>query len=101
MSTPAHANRMLFLNLPVADLNASKAFVAKLGFSYNPTATDETAACMLIGKQAFCMLLGPERFGVTELPITDATTRTLAHYCFSVDSRDEVDSVADAALAAG
>lgn len=102
MSTPTHADRMLFLNLPVADLEASKAFFATLGFTYDPRATDGTAACMLIGEQAFCMLLGPERFAsIADLPTTDANARTLAHYCFSVSSRDEVDAVADAALAAG
>ena len=102
MSTPGHANRMLFLNLPVADLEASKAFFAKLGFSYKPKSTGETAACMLIGEQALCMLLGPERFTqLSRLPIADPTTHALAHYCFSMGRRDEVDSVADAALAAG
>ena len=36
MATPAHAGRMLFVNMPVADLERSKAFFAKLGFSYHP-----------------------------------------------------------------
>ena len=53
MTTPAHPGRMLFLNLPVADLERSKAFFAGLGFSFNPGFTDETAACMLVGEQAF------------------------------------------------
>ena len=35
------------------------------------------------------------------LPIADPTTHTLALYCFSVSSRDEVDTVSAAALAAG
>jgi len=33
----------------VADIERSKAFFARLGFSYNPMFTDETAACMLVG----------------------------------------------------
>ena len=80
MRTPAHAGRMLFVNMPVADVERGKAFFAKLGFSFNPKFTDETAACMLVG---------------------DPTTHTLALYCFSVSSRDEVDTVSAAALAAG
>ncbi|WP_319675041.1 hypothetical protein [Streptomyces sp. ME18-1-4] len=56
MTTPAHAGRMLFVNIPVADLDRSKAFFARLGFSYNPMFTDETAACMLVGEQASVML---------------------------------------------
>src|SRR4051794_34885542 len=36
MTTPAHAGRMLFVNMPVADLERSKAFFATLGFNFNP-----------------------------------------------------------------
>ena len=102
MSTPAHPGRMLFVNLPVADVGRSKAFFAALGFSYNPMFTDETAACMLVGEHAFVMLLSRERFAdFAKLPIADPTTHTLALYCFSVSSREEVDAVSAAALAAG
>src|SRR3954462_11450338 len=102
MSTPAHAGRMLFVNIPVADLERSKAFFSKLGFSYNPMFTDETAACMLVGEHAFVMLLSREKFAeFSKLPIADPTTHTLALYSFSVSSRDEVDAVSAAALAAG
>ncbi len=51
MTAPAHAGRTLFVNMPVADVERSKAFFAKLGFTYNPMLTDETAACMLVGAQ--------------------------------------------------
>jgi len=97
-----HPGRMLFVNMPVADVERSKAFFAELGFSYNPMFTDETAACMLVGEQAFVMLLSREKFAeFSRLPIADPTTHTLALYCFSVSSRDEVDRVSAAALAAG
>ena len=36
-----------------------------------------------------------------KLPIGDPTTHTLALYCFSVSSREEVDAVSAAAIAAG
>ncbi|MFD5845548.1 VOC family protein [Streptomyces chartreusis] len=102
MTNPAHAGRMLFLNIPVADLERSKAFFAELGFGFNPKFTDETAACMLVGEQAFVMLLSREKFAeFAKLPMADPTTHTLALYCFSVSSRDEVDAVSTAALAAG
>jgi predicted lactoylglutathione lyase len=93
---------MLFVNIPVADLERSKAFFADLGFSFNPQFSDETAACMLVGEHAFFMLLTREKFAeFAKLPIADPTTHTLALYCFSVSSRDEVDTVSAAALAAG
>ena len=102
MTTVAHPGRMLFVNLPVADLERSKAFFAKLGFSFNATFTDETAACMLVGEQASIMLLSREKFmQFSKLPMADPTTHTLGLYCFSVSSREEVDTVSAAALAAG
>jgi hypothetical protein len=64
--------------------------------------TNETAACMLVGEQASVMLLSHETFAqFAKLPMADPTTHTLALYCFSVSARDEVDTVAEAALAAG
>ena len=101
--TAAHANRMLFVNLPVEDVERSKAFFEQLGFSSDPRFSDgETAACMLIGEQATLMLLQRERWAeFSKLPMADPATHALALYCFSVASRDEVDTVADAAIAAG
>src|SRR3954454_3617023 len=102
MTTPAHPGRMLFVNIPVADVARSKAFFAKLGFSYNPMFTDDTTACMLVGEHAFVMLLSRERFAeFSKLPLAGPTTHALALYSFSVSSRDEVDAVSAAALSAG
>ncbi len=102
MTTPAHPGRTLFVNIPVVDVERSKAFFARLGFGFNPMFTDETAACMLVGEDAFVMLLSREKFAeFSKLPIADPTTHALALYCFSVSSRDEVDTVTAAALAAG
>ena len=102
MTTPAHAGRNLFVNLPVANLERSKAFFAQLGFSFNPAFSDESAACMLVGEHAFVMLLSREKFAeFSKLPVGDPTTHALALFSFSVSSRDEVDSVGAAALAAG
>jgi hypothetical protein len=102
MTTLTHPGRMLFVNLPVADHERSKAFFAALGFGYHPGFTDDTAACMPVGEHAFVMLLSREKFAeFSKLPIADPTTHALALYCFSVASREEVDAVTAAALAAG
>lgn len=102
MTTPADPGRMLFVNIPVADLERSKAFFAKLGFSFNPMFSDERAVCMLVGEQASVMLLSQDTFAqFAHLPMADPTTHTLALSCFSVADRDEVDTVAEAALAGG
>jgi hypothetical protein len=93
---------MLFVSIPVADVQRSKAFLAKLGFGFNPMFSDETSACMLVGEHAFVMLLSREKFAeFSKLPSADPTTHARALYSFSASSRDEVDTVATAALAAG
>lgn len=102
MTTLAHAGRMLFVNMPVADVERSKAFFASLGFGFDARFTDATAACMPVGEQAYVMLLDHAKFTeFAKLPTADPTTHTLALYCFSVATRDEVDTVAAAAIAAG
>jgi predicted lactoylglutathione lyase len=93
---------MFFVTIPVADLERSKAFFAELGFSYNPAFTGDNSACMLVGEQAFVMLSSHEGFAqFSHRPMADPATHALALYCFSVSERDEVDRIAEAALAAG
>lgn len=49
-------SKMIFVNLPVSNLNASMAFYEALGFENNPQFTDETAACM-VWSEAICVML--------------------------------------------
>jgi uncharacterized protein len=95
-------SRLLFLNLPVADLAASRAFFAALGFDFNEKFCDEGAACMVVSEQAFVMLLQRDRFAefVTK-PVADANEQSALTACVSAASRDEVDSLVAAAEAAG
>lgn len=81
------------VSIPVADLERSKAFFAKLGFGFDPMFTGETAACMQVGEHASVMLFGRERFAeLSKLPTGDPTTHALALYSFSVSSREAVDA---------
>ena len=99
MATPS---RLIFVNLPVADPAASRAFFEALGFTFDEKFTDETCACMVVSEQAYVMLLDRGRFAdFTEKPVADARTSTEAILCVSAASRDEVDALADAALGAG
>jgi len=95
-------SRLLFLNLPVADLAASCAFFAALGFSFDERFCDEGAACMLVSEQAYVMLLRRDRFAefVTR-PVADAAAETALTACISAASRAEVDALAATAAAAG
>ena len=54
--------RKLFVNIPVNDLQRSIEFFETLGFSFNPQFTDATATCMLVGEDAYFMLLTKEKF---------------------------------------
>ncbi|WCB91935.1 hypothetical protein DSM104299_00614 [Baekduia alba] len=97
-STP----RLMFVNLPVADLQASIAFFTALGFTFDPRFTDESATCMVVSDQAYVMLLQRERFAeFTVKPVADAHAGTQGLVCFSAADRADVDAFADAALAAG
>lgn len=92
----------IFVNLPVEDLEKSKAFFAKLGYRFNPQFTDETAACMVITDDIYAMLLTKAKFKeFTKKAIADATQTTEVLTCLSVDSKAKVDEMLDAALEAG
>ena len=95
-------SRLLFLNLPVADLAASRAFFAELGFDFNEKFCDAGAACMVVSEGAFVMLLQRDRFAefVTK-PLADSAETTALTVCVSAESRAEVDSLADTAGNAG
>jgi hypothetical protein len=95
-------SRLLFLNLPVVDLPASRAFFDALGFGFDERFCDEQAACMVVSDQAFVMLLERDRFAdfVTK-PIADAHQATALTAAVSAESREAVDAFAEAALAAG
>src|SRR5688572_29107474 len=95
-------SRKLFVNLAVESLDRSVEFFTKLGFSFNPQFTDETATCMLVGEDAYFMLLTRERFGdFRKKALGDAASATEAIYAVSADSREEVDRLAETALANG
>jgi len=92
----------IFVNMPVKDLKKSTDFFGKLGFTFNPQFTDETAACMNISADIFVMLLTENKFK-TFIPkhICDATKSTEALVCLSSASRDEVNEMVRKAVAAG
>ena len=94
--------RMIFVNLPVKDLEASRGFFGELGFEFNPEFSDDTAACMVVDDNIFVMLLVEERFrDFINGEISDATRATEAITCLSADSREHVDETVAKAIAAG
>jgi hypothetical protein len=95
-------SRLIFVNLPVADLATSVEFFTGLGFTFNSQFTDEHATCMVISEQAFVMLLVRPFFAsfVTK-DVADPAVATGAIVSVSAHSREEVDGLVDRALALG
>ena len=94
--------RKLFVNIPVSDLQRSIRFFEALGFSFNPQFTDATATCMLVGEDAYFMLLSRGRFtDFSKRPPGDPRAETSALFAISANSREEVDEVVRKAVAAG
>ncbi|MCC3410646.1 MULTISPECIES: VOC family protein [unclassified Microcoleus] len=92
----------IFVNLPVKKLDRSIDFFTKLGFTFNPQFTDETATCMIVSDDIFVMLLTYEKFKTfTPKAICDATKSTEVLVCLSTESRKEVDEMVERAIAAG
>ncbi len=95
--------QMIFVNLPVSDLDKSKAFYEAVGAANNPAFTDETAACMVVEEGSIhVMLLTHEKWATfTSKTIPDARTTAQVLLCVSADSREEVDGQVDKAVKAG
>ena len=94
--------QMIFVNLPVKDIDRSVTFFKALGFSFNPQFTDETATCMVISDTIFAMLLTHEKFlSFSPKPIADTSKSVEVLTCLSRDSREAVDAMVKAAVAAG
>lgn len=94
--------RQIFVNLAVQDLPKSVEFFTQLGFEFNAQFTDENATCMVISDQGFVMLLVQPYFSTfTTRDLANPATHTESIIALSAESRDEVDELADKALAAG
>jgi predicted lactoylglutathione lyase len=93
---------MIFVNLPVKDLDASRDFFTELGFKFSPEFSDDNAACMIVDENIYVMLLVEERFrDFINGEISDATTTTEVLTCLSADSKEHVDDTIAKAIAAG
>ena len=92
----------IFVNLPVRDLDRSKAFFTALGYANNPQFTDENATCMIVNDGTSVMLLVESYFATfTKKPLADAHAVTETLLALSLDSRAEVDDFVAKALAKG
>jgi uncharacterized protein len=91
-----------FLNLAVKDLERSKAFFSRLGFTFNPRFTNENAACMVISDHSCVMLLVEKFFrSFTSKQLADTAAEAEMIMALSAESRRAVDELARKAFEAG
>ena len=97
------ANKQIFVNLPVKNLEKSKAFFSALGYTFNEQFTDANAACMVIQEGSIHVMLLVEDFfkTFTDKSLTDTSKSTEVLLCLSCESRAEVDELVAKAVAAG
>lgn len=94
-------SKMIFISLPVANLDASMAFYTALGFTKNPQFSDKSGACMVWSEAINVMLLSHEKWRTfTTRPIPPSTSSEVA-LNITCESRDVVDAMAKAAGAHG
>ncbi len=94
--------QMIFVNLPVADLDASMAFYEAIGATNDPDFTDETAAMMRFSEAVNVMLLTHDKWRqFTTKAIPDARTHAQVLLALSRDSRKAVDAMTANAAKAG
>jgi predicted lactoylglutathione lyase len=95
-------SRLIFVNLPVADLARATNFYEAIGATRNPMFSDDTGACMVISETIHVMLLTHAKFSqFTAKAIADAHRTTEVLLCISAESREGVDAITRAALDAG
>ena len=96
-------NKQIIFNLPVQDLERSKAFFAALGFSVNPRFSNENALFMDVVDDTLHVMLMTEAFfeSLTNKRAVQARDANEVIICLSCESREELDSLIARAQAAG
>ncbi len=95
--------KQIWLNLPVKNIEKSKQFFSKIGFSFNEEYSNENSACMLVGDQNFVVMLFEESLFGNFVQNTIADTQTHSEMLISIDaeSRNEVEELAQKVEKAG
>lgn len=91
----------VYINLPIKDVEKTKNFWTKLGFSLNEQITDENAVCVILSDNINVMFLTEayfETFSERPVPKGDTTQVLVA---IGLNSREEVDTIVNTALENG
>ncbi|AHM62764.1 hypothetical protein D770_22585 [Flammeovirgaceae bacterium 311] len=94
----------LWINLPVKDVNRSKAFFTSLGFSFNPQYSNgEDGACLIVGERNVAVMLFKETAfeGFAGTNVADVKQGTEVLFSIDAESPEEVDALARKVVEAG
>lgn len=95
-------SKMIFINLPVTDLDRSKSFYEAIGARNEPKFTDDNAAMMVLSDSIYVMLLKHDFYSTfTGKPIADAHQSSQMLLALSADSPNDVDALVEKAGSAG
>jgi predicted lactoylglutathione lyase len=96
-------SKQVIFNLPVKNLEKSKAFFASLGFGFNPNMSNENAAMVVIEKDKISAMLTTEAFfkSLIDKPVVQAKEANEVIICLMCETRDEVAGLVEKAVAAG
>ena len=92
----------VFINLAVKDLEKSKEFYLKMGFTVNPQFSDNTAKCLVWSENIFVMIMTVEKFeSFATKPLADTKNNLAGIFSLSVESVEKVNEIVDNAVQAG
>ncbi len=97
----ALSHPMVFVNLPVADVAASRDFFTRVGYTFDERMCNEQGAGLVLGPNIYAMLLERSFFAQFHHATTSGPGEVEVLTCLAAASREEVDRVVDAAIAAG
>lgn len=93
--------KMIFVSLPVADLQAALKFYEGIGLTKNPAFSDDSGACMVWSEAIYVMLVSHAKwrtFTPRPFPAAGSAGHMLS---LTMDSREAVDAINSAAAAHG
>jgi len=95
-------SKMIFVNLPINDVDATRAFFTGLGYSFNEQFSDDKALCLVISETIFAMLVKPEFLSTfLDKPVGDPKQAVTTIISLTFDSRDEVIAHCEKAFSLG
>lgn len=96
-------HKQIIVTMAVRDLDKSQAFFSALGYTFDPTFSNQQAALMIITEGSISAMLMTEPFfsSFHSRQITNTQEAVEMWVCLSCDSRAEVDDLVARAVALG